>query len=59
MSDLIVKSKVREYIKEHGLNTAKAVVDGDKLDGRIKTILDNAIKRAKENGRKTLKPRDL
>lgn len=59
LETLIVKSKVRDYIKEKGLNTSKAVVDGNRLNLRIAEILDNAIQRAKENGRKTVKPRDI
>lgn len=56
---LFVKSKVREYIKGKGLNTASAVLDGDAFNGIIIEMLDKAVARAKANGRKTVKERDL
>lgn len=56
---LFVKSKVREYIKGKGCNTASAVLDGDTLNDYIMWYLDKAISRAKANGRKTVKARDL
>ncbi|MHA1195857.1 MAG: DUF1931 domain-containing protein [Promethearchaeota archaeon] len=56
---LFVKSKVREYIKSKGLNTASAVLDGDTLNNIIIEMLDKAVERAKANNRKTVKARDL
>ena len=56
---LFVKSKVREYIKGKDCNTASAVLDGDAFNGIISGMLDKAIARAKANGRKTVKDRDL
>ena len=56
---LFVKSKVREYIKSNGCNTSSGILDGDSLNGIIMTILDKAVARAKANGRKTVKDRDL
>ena len=56
---LFVKSKIREYIKGKDCNTASAVLDGDALNGIIIGMLDKAIARAKANGRKTVKDRDL
>ncbi|MHA1336611.1 MAG: histone-like protein [Promethearchaeota archaeon] len=56
---LFVKSKVREYIKSKGLNTASAVLDGDALNKIIIEMLDKAVERAKANNRKTVKARDL
>ena len=56
---LFVKSKVREYIKGKGLNTASAVLDGEELNKIIIGMLDKAVARAKGNGRKTVKERDL
>jgi histone H3/H4 len=56
---LYVKSKVREYIKAKACNTSSGVLDGDTFNGIIIKILDNAIRRAKANGRKTVKARDL
>jgi histone H3/H4 len=56
---LFVKSKVREYIKGKDLNTASAVLDGEALNNIIINMLDKAVNRAKSNGRKTVKERDL
>jgi len=56
---LYVKSKVREYIKAKDCNTSSGVLDGEAFNGIITKILDNAIRRAKANGRKTVKARDL
>ncbi len=56
---LFVKSKVREFIKSKGCNTSSAVLDGDSLNGIIMGMLDKAVGRAKGNGRKTVKARDL
>ncbi|MHA1148724.1 MAG: hypothetical protein ACTSR8_10810 [Promethearchaeota archaeon] len=56
---LIVKSKVREYIKSNGCNTAGDLVDGDALNNAIKEILDKAVARAKANGRKTVQAKDI
>ncbi len=56
---LYVKSKIREFIKGKGCNTSSGVLDGDTLNGIIIELLDNAIRRAKANNRKTVKARDL
>ena len=56
---LFVKSKVREFIKSNNLNTSSGVLDGETLNGLIIWILDKACARAKANGRKTVKARDL
>ncbi len=56
MVDLLVQSKVREYIKKKGLNTGGDTLDS--LDKRLMKMLDAAIARAKGNDRKTLMARD-
>ncbi len=56
---LYVKSKVREFIKGKGCNTSSGVLDGDTLNKLIMEMLDNAVRRAKGNNRKTVKARDL
>ena len=56
---LYVKSKIREFIKGKGCNTSSGVLDGDTLNGIIIELLDNAVRRAKANNRKTVKARDL
>lgn len=49
---LFVKSKVREYIKGQECNTSGDLIDGSALNDAIIDVLDNAITRAKANGRK-------
>ncbi|MBA7683243.1 hypothetical protein ES703_91604 [subsurface metagenome] len=56
---LFVKSKVREYIKGKECNTSGDVIDGPALNNAIIEILDNAIRRAKANNRKTVQEKDL
>lgn len=56
---LFVKSKVREFIKAKDCNTSAGVLDGEVLNGYIMWMLDKAVERAKANGRKTVKARDL
>jgi len=56
---LYVKSKVREFIKGKECNTSSGVLDGDTLNKIIMELLDNAVRRAKANNRKTVKARDL
>ena len=56
---LFVKSKVREFIKGKGCNTSSGVLDGDTFNSIIMELLDNAVRRAQVNNRKTVKARDL
>ena len=56
---LFVKSKVRDYIKSKGCNTSGDLIDGDALNNAITEIINNAIGRAKANGRKTVQEKDL
>ncbi|MHA2171530.1 MAG: hypothetical protein ACXAB7_16705 [Candidatus Kariarchaeaceae archaeon] len=56
MVELLVQSKVRAYIKKKGLNTG-----GDSLaalEKSFKSVIDDAVMRAKANDRKTLMARD-
>ena len=56
---LFVKSKIREYIKGKGCNTSGDLIDGVALNEAIIDVLENAIRRAKANGRKTVQEKDL
>lgn len=56
---LFVKSKIKEYIKSKGCNTASEVLDGNKLNGIMVEVLNKAVERAKANNRKTVQERDL
>jgi len=59
---LIIKSNIRKVVKELDKEksiTAVADEVGIALDRKAEYILSDAIKRAKENKRKTLQARDL
>ena len=55
MADLIVKSKIKEAVKD--LNIASDVAEA--LNEKVNSLLKDAAERAKANGRKTLQARDL
>jgi histone H3/H4 len=59
---LIIKSNIRKTVKELDKeNTISAVADevGVALERKVEEILDDAIKRAKANNRRTIQARDL
>lgn len=59
---LIVKSNIRKTVKELDKENAVSSVSdevGTALERKVEEILQDAIKRAKENGRRTLQARDL
>ncbi len=53
--DLIIKSKIKSACPD--LQVAGEVPDA--LNKKVKQILDEAVQRAKANGRRTLQARDL
>ncbi len=55
MVDLLKKSGVRDAAK--GVNVGSDFYDA--LDERAKSLVKRAVKRAKKNGRKTVKARDV
>lgn len=55
MTELIVKSKIKEVVKE--LNVAAEVAPA--LNKKVEHLLKEAAERAKANGRRTLQARDL
>ena len=55
MADLIVKAAVKEALTE--MNVTSDFYDA--LDGEVQELLEDAARRAKENDRKTVQPRDL
>ncbi|WP_227357338.1 DUF1931 domain-containing protein [Haladaptatus salinisoli] len=55
MTDLIVKAAVKNQLDDK--NVASDFYDA--LDDEVATVLDNAARRAEENDRKTVQPRDL
>ncbi|WP_129114367.1 DUF1931 family protein [Halegenticoccus tardaugens] len=55
MADLIVKAAVKEALQDK--NVASDFYDA--LDEQVQDLLDDAARRAEENDRKTVQPRDL
>ena len=55
---LIVASKLKKYVKDrHDLNTSGNVMD--KLSDLVRDLVDDAVVRARQEGRKTLMDRDF
>ncbi len=54
---LLVASKVRQMIKDAGCNTAGDALDG--LNGYVGWLVQQAARRAAENGRKTVRAHDF
>jgi len=54
---LVVVSKVKEYVKEKGFQTSETAVEA--LSSAVRELLDKAVARAKDNGRQTVKDRDI
>lgn len=54
---LLVSSKVRAMIKDAGCNTAGDALDG--LNAYVGWLVQQAAKRAGENGRKTVRAHDF
>ncbi len=54
---LLVSSKVRQMLKDAGCNTAGDALDG--LNGYVGWLVQQAAKRASENGRKTVRAHDF
>jgi histone H3/H4 len=54
---LLVSSKVRQMLKDAGCNTAGDALDG--LNGYVGWLVQQAAKRAAENGRKTVRAHDF
>lgn len=54
---LVVVSKIKEYVKTKGCQTSETAVDA--LSDAVRELLDKAVERAKDNGRQTVKDRDI
>ncbi len=60
MTNLVVRTQVKEILKESGLGLDNLSGDFmDKLDQKVKELILDAAKRAKENGRRTLMGKDV
>jgi histone H3/H4 len=59
---LIVKNNIRKVVKELDKeNSVSSVAEevGTALEKKVEELLEQAIKRAKANGRRTIQARDL
>lgn len=55
---LVVASKLKNYIREKsGMNTSASVLD--RISDQVRNLCDQAIDRAKADGRKTVMDRDF
>jgi len=55
---LVIASKVKAYIKSKGnLKTSGSAIEA--LSAKVRELCDRAIENAKNDGRKTLKDRDI
>ncbi len=56
MSDsLVVKAKIKDFVGD--MNVAGDLADA--LSEKVKMLLKDAVRRSKDNGRKTVQARDL
>ena len=57
---LIIKSQIKEAVKGTGTHVDNVSADfADKLNEKAMELLNEACRRAKENGRKTVMAKDL
>lgn len=54
---LVVVSKIKDYVKSKGFQTSETAVES--ISNAVRELLDKAIARAKDNGRQTIKDRDI
>lgn len=55
---LVVASKIKKYVREKaGFNTSSEILDV--LSRKVESLCNEAIDRARADGRKTIKSRDL
>ncbi|MHA1283620.1 MAG: Rab family GTPase [Promethearchaeota archaeon] len=57
--NLVIKNNIKKYIKLKGLNTSAKIFNENHLNNILTSILDRAILRAKQNGRKSVRAVDL
>lgn len=57
MEPLVVTSKAKALLKKYGCNTSSDAMDG--LNGWAYWLIEQAAKRAKANGRKTVRAHDF
>lgn len=56
---LVVKAKVKDYTKVDGKQLNVSGDFADALSGKVEGLIQDACRRAKENGRSTVMAKDL
>lgn len=57
---VVIRTQIKEILKEAGTEVDNIASDYyDKLDEKVKQLILESVRRAKENGRKTLMGKDL
>ena len=60
MTNLVVRTQVKDLLKESGLGLDNLAGDFmDRLDEKVKQLILDAAKRAKDNGRRTIMGKDI
>ena len=60
MTNLVVRTQVKDILKESGLGLDNLSADFmDKLDEKVKQLILEAAKRAKDNSRRTIMGKDV
>jgi len=60
MTTLVVRTQVKDILKESGVGLDNLSADFmDKLDEKVKQLILDAARRAKENGRRTIMGKDV
>lgn len=53
----ILKSKIKELVKSHGLRVSADAINA--INNHVVEAMKKAVKRAKDNNRKTIIPQDI
>ncbi|MBT4604035.1 DUF1931 domain-containing protein [archaeon] len=57
---IVVRTQIKDLLRESGTGVENMSNDFmDKLDSKVRALITDACNRAKENGRKTVMPRDV
>ena len=56
--NIVARTQVKEIVKQAGINNLSGDFM-DRLDERVAELVTNAVKRAKENDRRTVMGRDI
>jgi len=57
---VVIRAQIKEIMKEAGLGVDNIGNDfQERLDEKVKQLIIDALKRAKENGRRTVMARDI